>query len=177
MNPNFDRAGMLRSSMKATRRRPPTGAKTPLVRFSSLPSMVSWGEGGCRLGSVGVRLEAVGVGQLVSFGGEMPNKASCKRGTRRRIHTHLQAGAAGLRAKVDGAVRPVGRQPLQQRRERHRLADADAAEDQGVVAGADEGAGDEFVALGVDGRDEEPARVDGGGWNEWSIAAVAAANP
>lgn len=41
MNPNTDFCGMLRSSMKATRRLPPTGANTPLLRFSSLPSMVS----------------------------------------------------------------------------------------------------------------------------------------
>jgi hypothetical protein len=41
MNPNLDFWGMLRSSMKAISLRPPAGAKTPLVRFSSLPSMVS----------------------------------------------------------------------------------------------------------------------------------------
>mmetsp|Transcript_20165 Transcript_20165/g.36236 ORF Transcript_20165/g.36236 Transcript_20165/m.36236 type:complete len:262 (-) Transcript_20165:1955-2740(-) len=35
---------MLKSSMKATSFLPPGGAKTPFVRFSNLPSMVSWSE-------------------------------------------------------------------------------------------------------------------------------------
>ena len=41
MKPNCDFWGMLRSSMKATRRLPPAGAKTPFVRFSRRPSIVS----------------------------------------------------------------------------------------------------------------------------------------
>ena len=46
--PNGDFCGMLRSSMKATSFLPPMGANTPLVRFSSLPSIVSWEKGGNR---------------------------------------------------------------------------------------------------------------------------------
>mmetsp|Transcript_14243 Transcript_14243/g.38601 ORF Transcript_14243/g.38601 Transcript_14243/m.38601 type:complete len:247 (-) Transcript_14243:4044-4784(-) len=41
MNPNLDFWGMFRSSMKATSFLPPAGANTPLVRFSSRPSIVS----------------------------------------------------------------------------------------------------------------------------------------
>mmetsp|Transcript_5801 Transcript_5801/g.17738 ORF Transcript_5801/g.17738 Transcript_5801/m.17738 type:complete len:208 (-) Transcript_5801:2430-3053(-) len=43
-NPNVDFCGMLRSSMKVTSFLPPTGANTPFVRFSSLPSIVSCSE-------------------------------------------------------------------------------------------------------------------------------------
>ena len=44
MKPNTLFLGMLKSSMKQTSFLPPAGANTPLVRFSSLPSIVS-----CRL--------------------------------------------------------------------------------------------------------------------------------
>ena len=44
MNPKVDFCGMLKSSMKHRSFLPPGGANTPLVRFSSFPSMVSWSE-------------------------------------------------------------------------------------------------------------------------------------
>lgn len=45
MKPNADFCGMFRSSMKATRRLPPTGANTPLLLFSNRPSIVSYTHG------------------------------------------------------------------------------------------------------------------------------------